>query len=169
MLFHKLVEGRFQYGHYCGRIHPDCKLFSGRAFTHHAWIRDGDTIIDPTRWVFEVVAPYIYQGDAEDSDYDFGGNDLAMLLLKPCPAFDARQVLFKLTDSVRGATRGYWFGGHNVMSLHQVFWLVNLPLQILGDDAEAVYRWAIDNDLAGFIPLDNRIEILGESDSTTVG
>lgn len=74
----KLVSGRAVYGHYYGPISPTSKPFGSRAGTsfpaHHGWIvtEDGH-IIDPTRWVFEDRAPYIYHldpcgcGDFDDS------------------------------------------------------------------------------------------------------
>ena len=61
-----LVEGVVVYGHWIGPF-ASGTIFSDRAkmgFTHHGWVSTpGNKVIDPTRWVFENVEPYIFQGD----------------------------------------------------------------------------------------------------------
>ena len=56
---------RAVYGHWRGEISPQSS-FAGRrtlGFTGHGWVlTPEDRIIDPTRWAFEAVAPYIYIG-----------------------------------------------------------------------------------------------------------
>jgi hypothetical protein len=68
-----LVEGRAVYGHYLGPIAKD-SFFSEKGlavgFVPHGWVLMGDgRVLDPTRWVFENVEPYIYVGEVgEESD-----------------------------------------------------------------------------------------------------
>ena len=61
-----LVEGTAVYGHWTGPI-AATSLFANRrdlGFCHHGWIilKDG-RVLDPTRWVFESVDPYIFVGE----------------------------------------------------------------------------------------------------------
>ena len=74
-----LVEGRAEYGIWHGAIAPG-SYFEGRPVARHGWIRlpDGQ-VLDPTRWVFENVDPYIYVGP--DDNYDLGGADLTKQIL----------------------------------------------------------------------------------------
>lgn len=76
-----LVYGDVIYGTWVGDIHPK-SLFAKRVMTHHGWIEvdDGDTIVDPTRWAFEMVDPYVYVGPSgpEDGCHDFEGDEEGM-------------------------------------------------------------------------------------------
>lgn len=65
-----LIEGKAEYGVWEGPI-AEGSYFYGKLISRHGWIRlpDGQ-ICDPTRWVFENVAPYIYVGP--DDYYDMG-------------------------------------------------------------------------------------------------
>jgi hypothetical protein len=157
-----IKDGKLRYGHWHGFIHPDSPGFGGRQFTHHAWIQSGDRIVDPTRWVFENVEPYIYSGPAKDDDYDFGGNHLRKQMMKPIPDFDESQKCYGLTDSVKPFVQMMTGNQRDEVSIQQVMWLANLPLDMLQDKAEDVFKWiTYDVGLPGFIPLDNRMEILG--------
>lgn len=64
-----LVEGEAVYGHWLGKVHPRSHFADrGRMpFIQHGWIllKDG-SILDPTRWVFEAVSPYLYVGSPPD-------------------------------------------------------------------------------------------------------
>lgn len=67
-----LGDGFAVYGHWVGPISPRSH-FADRArlgFTQHGWIYIADTcmVIDPTRWVFEAKAPYIYADYEPDVD-----------------------------------------------------------------------------------------------------
>jgi hypothetical protein len=64
-----LVDGTAVYGHWLGPVAPSGHFGarSGHAFVQHGWIvTPDDEVIDPTRWVFEDVAPYIFVGYKED-------------------------------------------------------------------------------------------------------
>jgi len=65
----KLVDGDAVYGHWVGNVAPGSH-FAGRTstgFVRHGWIllKDG-RVLDPTRWVFEDVEPYLYVGEPPD-------------------------------------------------------------------------------------------------------
>lgn len=65
-----LVKGHVVYGHWIGPI-ARSSVFADRAhlgFCNHGWVLldDGETVIDPTRWVFEDKDPYIFKGSAAD-------------------------------------------------------------------------------------------------------
>src|SRR6185369_10603201 len=74
----ELIVAREVYGMWDGPIAKG-SLFEGRAFTHHGWLElpkklpsDKATVVDPTRWAFEMVKPYIYIGsEPEVICYDF--------------------------------------------------------------------------------------------------
>jgi hypothetical protein len=65
-----LVDGEAVYGHWIGDI-ASGSHFANRGqrlpFVQHGWIllKDG-RVLDPTRWVFEDVAPYLYVGVEPD-------------------------------------------------------------------------------------------------------
>lgn len=65
-----LVDGEAVYGHWIGDVAPG-SYFSERSralgFVNHGWVllKDG-RVLDPTRWVFENVAPYLYVGEPPD-------------------------------------------------------------------------------------------------------
>jgi hypothetical protein len=65
-----LVDGEAVYGHWLGDVAPGSHFADrGRlAFIQHGWIllKDG-RVLDPTRWVFENVTPYLYVGEEPDS------------------------------------------------------------------------------------------------------
>jgi hypothetical protein len=68
----KLVPGgEAVYGHWLGPI-ARTSHFASRAsmgFTPHGWIyvQDEGLVIDPTRWAFEAVTPYLYSGREPDA------------------------------------------------------------------------------------------------------
>lgn len=73
-----LVEGDLIHGMWVGEFSPK-GYFASRAhmgMTQHTWIllKDGVTIVDPTRWVFEAKRPYIFVSkDVLTEPYDEGG------------------------------------------------------------------------------------------------
>ena len=161
MLEHKLVRGKSRYGHYHGFIHPDSK-FGGRQFTHHGWIERRTTIVDPTRWVFECAEPYIYVGPKDDDDYDFGGNRLRQMMLKPPPPFNAKYKIYTVPKPLRLFVATMLGRTEPEICAPQVMWLANLPLNYLEDKATPLFEWIADDvGIPGFIPIDNRMEILG--------
>ena len=165
MLKAKVVTGKDRYGHYHGFIHPDSERFGGRQFTHHGWIERRTTIVDPTRWVFECVEPYIYVGPKDDEDYDFGGNRVKEMYMRPAPPFDPTSgngSTWELPDDIEQFAKFILGHDDKIVSAGQVMWLANLPLNMLGEFAQPVYEFIVDDvGLPGMIPMDNRREILG--------
>jgi len=85
MVKHGVVKGRAVYGHWTGIIQPSSYFGdrAGMSFCNHGWVLldDGETVVDPTRWVFEDKRPYIFVGseaDAETCD-DFQPDDDGMV------------------------------------------------------------------------------------------
>ena len=83
----KVVKGRAVYGHWTGRI-ARSSYFADRSavgFCNHGWVLldDGETVVDPTRWVFEDKAPYIFIGSEADSEKcdDFQPDEDGMVCL----------------------------------------------------------------------------------------
>ena len=163
MLEAGLVRGRATYGHYHGFISDLSERFAGRAFTQHGWITRKSTIVDPTRWVFEACDPYIYVGPKDDEDYDMGGNRVRLMHMRPPPPFSTDyksyivpRHLLPFAQMMLGTTSDTICGP-------QVMWLANLPLDMLGDMAKPVFEWIVnDVKIPGFIPMDNRLYILGK-------
>lgn len=151
-----------RYGHWLGAVAPGT-LFAGRPIVVHGWLESpGETIIDPTRWVFEGVAPYIYCGP--NDYYDMGGNCLRQALLKPPPEHnpEERQSTYALTDGSMTyvASLLQQRTPSPILSLSQRIWLLNLPLNMLQPHAGEIYTAAILSGDGAFIPLDNRQVVL---------
>ena len=159
-----VLVGKPIYGHYHGPINPDCKLFAGRAFTHHGWIEHEDGIIDPTRWVFECTEPYLHFTHKGDTDYDAGGNRVRKMYMRPAPPWVEKQNQFDCPLPLMAFAK--MMLGENyrpTLCAQQVGWLASLPLDMLEDQAEPLFRWvAADLGIPGFIPIDNRLAVLGK-------
>jgi hypothetical protein len=160
----KVVRGKARYGIYHGPISEE-SIFAGREIAHHGWIERRTTLVDPTRWVFEHVEPYIYVGPKGNADYDFGGNRLREKMLRPPPEFDSERNHWKVPKHLQPFVLLMLGEQHfgNVVCAWQMIWLASLPLSMLGDQAEPLYRWIIDDvEISSFIPVDNREFVLGE-------
>lgn len=163
------------YGHYLGPVHPEgfWGQHHGAAFVQHGWVLLSDgRILDPTRWSFEKLRPYIFiSAEANDSDYDEGGNRWRSAMQKPPPSFQAddRMVDFESITSEDDALfqRIAMLIGrpevvlcrHLVLNMAQVFWLANVPYEKLQPFAAPIYSAIMEAlPLAGegFIPFDNR-------------
>jgi hypothetical protein len=164
----RLAYGTERYGHYYGPVATGYSRH-GLPFQRHGWIEALDgTVIDPTRWVFEGVEPYIYHGPADD--YDAGGERVAAGMLRPypkapdpaadlseaqremlrrpipldLPAGPARERLAELTD-----------GQVADFTLDQVFWMANLPVSSWRGHARAIYEAIAEAGQKALIPYDN--------------
>ncbi len=65
-----LVDGVAVYGHWVGDVHPE-SMFARKSvrlpFVQHGWVQLADgRVLDPTRWEFEHVAPYLFVGEEPD-------------------------------------------------------------------------------------------------------
>lgn len=162
-----LVDGRARYGHWLGPVAPGT-LFSRRPLVPHGWIeKAAGIIVDPTRWVFESVSPYIYEGP--NDHYDVGGNAWHMANLTPPPDWNEAEpqkhyplprhvvahiaLLLHYPDLVSHTTLA-------TLSLGQRFWLLNLPLVLLEPYTRAVFQAAVMAGDAALIPIDNRNLVL---------
>ncbi len=175
----KLVPGEAVYGMWHGPVAKG-SYFEERSqripFTQHGWVVMPDGIIcDPTRWVFENVAPYIYLGPADH--YDEGANELRRH--DPPPEFDAfddttPRVVFRseilgsaawafvekllhldqyMPEPTEDDEDSYEIG---TVSVEMLFWLANRPPDVLGQHAAEIYG-AIDKlGYKASIPFDNR-------------
>lgn len=167
---------RAVYGHYLGPVSSK-SFFSdrkGMPFISHGWIvlSNGD-IVDPTRWVFEAKQPYIALIDRMDNvaeEYDEGGNEWreANMTLAPKYRKRDRQFPFVIDDvevetyilDLLGEEREYVYVKE--ICLDQIFWLANLSLDTLGIYALTVYTYIKNMGQICFIPMDNRLKILGK-------
>ncbi len=150
-----LEQGHYAYGHYLGHVDPDGH-WGDRGLHRHGWVLlDDGRIVDPTRWSFENVKPYIYIGD-NDADYDEGGNRLRGALARPCPSAKdgelanleevmASAMLFEHLTSTPFAE----------MTRAQAVWVANLSYADLGFAVASIYETLITNGMKVFIPVDN--------------
>lgn len=178
---HGFVVGVAVYGHFLGKVHPR-SYFGRRAqapFIHHGWVQvhgQEDRIFDPTRFAFENVRPYLYRGP-NNGEYDEGGNVFRRATLRPPPPpppFDPDARVYTL--STRLLPSAVWrhvekllgadYTDHQPgeVNIDQIFWLANLPYDMLGDHAPAIYRAIAELGMSAAIPIDNlrRAERLSE-------
>jgi len=156
-----LVEGTAVYGHWRGSV-AESGFFGPRAhhpFVQHGWIAAPDgRVIDPTRWVFEDVSPYIYVGRADEAEYDEGGNAWRRALLRPPPEPEgARAYALRLSAGALAHVQRLLGDTERAFTREQVAWLANLPYDALGPFVVEVYAAYEDHEhLPAFIPWDNR-------------
>lgn len=147
-----VVKGKPAYGHWRGPISPKSS-FAGRGalgFVHHGWIElPNQKICDPTRWVFEAVKPYIYVG--YNDYYDAGGNVFREEIMEQPPAFNPTEKVV----SFPSITTAVSFLGSPPYCFGQLFWLANLPLPYLGEDAKKIYTALKNASFGALVPIDN--------------
>lgn len=157
-----LVKGRAAYGHFIGRISPN-SMFFGKPIVNHGWvITDDGQLIDPTRWVFEGVEPYIYCAPLEfAAEYDEGGNIYRLENGRDTPPHneEEKQVNIPsgdvaLFNSLLGRSEL-----QTTLGMSEVCWLGNLSLVTLQDSAKPLYEALIAMGMKAMIPLDNRTKI----------
>ncbi len=117
------------------------------------------TVIDPTRWVFEAVKPYIYVGPRDH--YDPGGNDLrAMTHSRVPPPFDDSDPKPRGWNPPARVRHEVALllalpGPDLTPSVEMVRWLANLSPQRLGPMVKQIYRELAKSGNKALIPLDN--------------
>tara|TARA_B100000614_G_scaffold262909_1_gene300518 strand:+ start:87376 stop:88005 length:630 start_codon:yes stop_codon:yes gene_type:complete len=163
-----LVEGEAVYGVYQGPISADGfwadrRKLAGTIGVHHGWIdlRNGQ-ILDPTRWSFENVEPYIHETRRDDEEYDAYGMRLRSQLQQPCPTKKPCDQIksLDLSEGARATVctlmgRENEIGSNGDMSVSQVFWLANLDPQLLGEYAVEIYNAITNANFGAFIPIDS--------------
>lgn len=160
-----IIAGEPVYGHWLGEVNPLCKQFDPkRTFQRHGWIEGKDGLIyDYTRWVFECTKPYVWIGK-NDGTYDMGGNSLRESMQRPLPDFDESQDVFEIPfeDKELKVFLYEVLELEKKICLHQIMWLSNLSIRVLREFAKPIYEWIISLNKSAFIPIDNRISVLGE-------
>ena len=159
-----LENGHYIYGDYVGHMDKD-GYWAGRAAmggTHHAWVLLGDgRVLDPTRWSFENVEPYIYIGS--DEDYDEGGNQMRAAFRRPCPSAEDGP-LANLKDVFGSAPlfERMTKTPFEEMTRDQACWVANMPYDELDFAVASIYETLIANKMGVYIPIDNRKRAIRE-------
>jgi hypothetical protein len=122
-------------------------------------------IVDPTRWVFEGVEPYVYEGP--NDYYDMGGNRYREANERPCPPYrsSADRVCLDIWKHDRDAHRfvlDELLGSAPGITQEMAFWLANLSLSRLGSHAHAIYSGLRDVGLKARVPIDNWRAVMGQ-------
>jgi len=160
------LPGDAVYGMFVGKIAKNSH-FSQRqhGFTQHGWIRmKSGVLIDPTRWVFEAVTPYIFVTmDTAHPDYDEGANTMLELSQKFRKAFGLvkkgndlvvpKALQAAVGKLLEGAPRPH-------VSTSELFAVANTPLGQLGPQAKPIYKWLINAGHSALIPYDNRNRVM---------
>jgi hypothetical protein len=134
----------------------------------HGWIvLPGDSrVLDPTRWVFEHEAPYLFLGEP-DKFYDEGGNEWRSVMRGEPPSFDPGERVIDFDKRAMDTETWKFVERYlridymdedqepGVLSLSQVVWLANAPLVHLGCHAHGVYGALEKVREAALIPIDN--------------
>lgn len=150
-------NAKLKYGHWLGPIHPK-SMFHGSTICQHGWIevtKDSETlIIDPTRWVFENRAPYIYEGP--NDFYDDGGQELQAKRLGNSPEPEGELEFFppQHPEVCTILTREN-LDPQKPLAKNQVFHLANLPPKFFPKEGiKELYAWIESLGMASFIPID---------------
>jgi len=160
---------RAVYGHYHGPI-ATTSIFADRPIVRHGWILTEDgQVIDPTRWAFEDVEPYLHIGELS-KEYDEAGDAWRQQFndQQPTPAFNMNEETFDLPlpEETRQFVERLGLNDtpHSIdgvlLNMRQLFWLGNLSLALLGQHAKPIYEALIAIDNGAIIPLDNQEAVL---------
>jgi len=150
-----------RYGHWLGPV-AEGSIFANKqhklGFVPHGWIEEEDGVVtDPTRWVFEDAAPYIFRGADDDGFYDMGGNRLREAMTGEMPDFDpAADYLFLMPEGPLGSTLNLFLSEEQPqLSMTQVHWLAHVSPARYGEQAKLVYEWLQFVGMKAMIPIDN--------------
>jgi hypothetical protein len=149
------------YGHYKGEI-DETGYWTNRIITRHGWVllEDG-RVLDPTRWSFENVEPYIYL-EYNDEDYDEGGDKLREDLEKPCPPPDGKLANMKECLASAPLFERLTKTQFDKLTVNQVGWVANLSYHSLDFAVGHIYKTLIENNFGAIIPLDNKQRAIRE-------
>ena len=166
----RIIKGQAIYGHYYGPV-ANIGYWAGRKdfiFQRHGWIvkKDG-TIIDPTRWSFENVKPYlasIPKDSKKYGEYDRAGNRFRQCMQSPPPIYNPidRLALLRISDTKIENFLFKLLGWPPAITVKMIFWIANLIPSKLGQFAKRIYQILDKNNYGAFIPIDNRHLILGQ-------
>jgi hypothetical protein len=159
------VAGTAVYGHWLGPIAPGTLFDRGGPFARHGWVSlKAGGVLDPTRFVFEDVKPYLYYGP-DGPEYDEGGNEWLSVHMQPPPKFEPRTKQLYLGSYLIDDETWSWIAQmlqintrqqrKRNISIDQAFWLANLPLTVLGEHAAYIYRAFKAAGREALVPIDN--------------
>lgn len=158
-----LVDGHAVYGLWLGEVSEDNTVWEPRSCYRHGWIQLEDgRIMDPTRWSFEGVEPYIWLGE-NDGVYDEGANRFNQMLRRPC---EQRQGFDKLHHLLiqPSVANDIWLLSERhiarddmglIVDAPQGFWIANLPYEFLEPHAREVYLAVSRAFGKAAVPIDN--------------
>ncbi len=172
-----LIDGAVAvYGHYLGDVAPGT-LFSGRpGFVQHGWVLLPDgSVLDPTRWAFEGVDPYLYVAPMSD-EYDEGGNKLRTALQGQAPTFNCEDRVVNIKPRILPMAAWAWmesvlglqdhFGDEGYepgdVGFMQLVWIANLDPRMMGVDGEHtvdIYAMLGKLDQMALVPIDNQLMV----------
>lgn len=147
-----IVAGYAQYGLWTGPVHTK-SIFAKRTIVRHGWIVSGNRIIDPTRFEFEQVKPYIYVGD--NDYYDAAGQNFLGQWGRPIPTFNVNDAEITLPLSLTVKNYLLDLVGHPYFTLDTVFYLSNIPVAHLGAHAREFYSALDKTGNSAFVPIDS--------------
>lgn len=159
-----IVKGRSRYGVWLGPI-EEGSMFEGRPFARHGWIvpsfpdKVGGEIVDPTRWVFEQVTPYIYIGLSDH--YDPGMRMLRQGLRAPVSHTGEVVRLDVEQDTIRALLELAESEGSELL-MGELFWLANSPPEMLGEIAMEFYMALERMGRGALIPIDFYSDVIGD-------
>ena len=160
-----LVEGIPRYGHWLGPVVSGSIFDKGMPFVRHGWIeQENGMIVDPTRWVFEGVEPYIWSG-LDDGNYDPGGNIWRRNWERPCPEYTSsgKQINLEFDNPEDYSIIMDMLRYPPNVTVEHAFWLANLSILTLGMKlAKGVYQALEKAGLRAAIPIDNWVIVMGQ-------
>jgi hypothetical protein len=164
-----VLEGTLRYGHYLGDVHPLSRFWDitcAAGFVRHGWIERPDgSIVDPTRWVFECVSPYVYVGI--NDCYDAGGNIFRMVSQKPAPNWRRKKgerINLDLPWTAKCFVHALLKDYSGSYSHEQGRWLANLSLYTLSPFAKEIFTALKDVGMIACIPIDNQDIVFGKNE-----
>ena len=152
----KLIGGHNIYGDYLGYVDANGYWGHRRQYpNHHGWVLlDDGRVIDPTRWSFENVEPYIYIGHNE-TDYDEGSNKMREQLRGECPGPNGKKANLKFDTGADALFEHLTETPADEITVSQAMWVANESYDQLGFAVYGIYKTLIDSDMGAFIPIDN--------------
>jgi hypothetical protein len=156
-----LPEGTVDvHGMWLGPISNRSTHFGGRTASQHHWLVLPDGwIIDPTRWCFEGVRPYIFYGMDEDDYYDEGANRFNEIMrgeYRAFPDYSTDGVVIDFGEATDLVSRlvGIPF---DLWDFPRAAWLANMSYDRLDGKAKIIYDALTAADFEALIPYDNRL------------
>lgn len=169
-----LVKGRAVYGIYTGPV-SESSYFSGDRPGHrHGWVKLKDgRVLDPTRWVFEDVPPYIFC-HKRPREYDEGMQSLKAAWRRPCPTEEecngdagftlmlppATAIHLKALADNQGKREDCSYAAPRML----IGWLANLSVMELDKHALPFYVALANKGLKALVPIDNWMAVMEEHD-----